>query len=98
MAYFRTSLLLIVTLVLATSAPTILEAQNVAATSSETTEETKPAKEKKAINPRAKKPYRTWSLILAPGFTNPLTDIRYNDFFGATKPKAEYQFGGLRVG
>ena len=61
---------------------------------SEETENKKEKKEKKPIDPRAQKPYRTWSLTLVPGFTNPLTDIRYNDFFGTTKPKNEYQFGG----
>ena len=44
-------------------------------------------------DPRADKPYRTWSLMLMAGFTNPYTDIRYKDFFGTIDPISEYQYG-----
>lgn len=44
------------------------------------------------------KPLKTWSLDIGLNVTNPLTDIRYNDYFGTLDPKNEFKYGGqLRV-
>jgi OOP family OmpA-OmpF porin len=60
----------------------------------ETEEKSKVSAEPKpvqTIDPRAPKPYKSWSLTLMGGFTNPYTDIRYKDFFGTIEPKSEFR-------
>lgn len=44
------------------------------------------------------KPLRTWSIGVFGGLTNPVTDIRYKDWFGTIDPRNENQWNaGLRV-
>lgn len=44
------------------------------------------------------KPYRTWSVGVFGGLTNPVTDIRYKDWFGTIDPINENQWNaGIRV-
>ncbi|MEZ4915380.1 MAG: OmpA family protein [Chitinophagales bacterium] len=46
----------------------------------------------------ADKPLRTWSIGVFGGLTNPVTDIRYKDWFGTIDPRNENQWNaGLRV-
>ncbi|MCB9256240.1 MAG: OmpA family protein [Chitinophagales bacterium] len=71
----------------------------------ETAKELPVVEEEKAASPTRSsssgsfaKPYRTWSLGVFGGLTNPVTDIRYKDFFGAIDPINENQWNaGLRV-
>ncbi len=46
----------------------------------------------------AMRPLKTWSIEFSGGLVNPVTDIRYKDWFGTLKPKNENQWGaGFKV-
>jgi outer membrane protein OmpA-like peptidoglycan-associated protein len=66
--------------------------------------ETAPTKESETkttasrTSPEANKLYRTWNFGVYGGLTNPVTDIRYKDWFGTIDPKNENQWNaGVKV-